>query len=181
MPFGHIEINIIGFLEKNTRGHQFTPLVVSYIICYPDDTGCPDHSQRTLQRTSLEICYPMKISLMGLTCVLSNTTSLGSHSNLSIWTSLYCPLPHTYGVLKRFKKISQKACCETLWSEYKRWRKAHFILFTIWKVPQMSTAFLPFELLYWLYPWEIQYLVKEAWREQPMFFGYTEIQYCSGN
>ena len=61
------------------------------------------------------------------------------------------------------------------------WASSHFGLagFTsraVWEVPQTSTGFSPFELLFGRTPWWALDLVKESWEER-LSLSKSEVQY----
>lgn len=57
------------------------------------------------------------------------------------------------------------------------------VMFATWETPQVSTGFIPFELLFETKPWGLLDMVTETWEEQPSLFWTTnehvkEMQDC---
>nr|XP_040022572.1 uncharacterized protein LOC120811351 [Gasterosteus aculeatus aculeatus] len=83
-----------------------------------------------------------------------------------IRTSVYHP--QTDGLVERFNKTLKQMLRKAIDVEGKNWDQLiPFVLFSIREVPQASTGFSPFELLYGRRPRGMLDLAKEAWEQQP--------------
>jgi transposase InsO family protein len=81
-------------------------------------------------------------------------------------TSVYHP--QTDGLVERFNKTLKQMLKKAMDADGKNWDQLlpHF-LFAVREVPQASTGFSPFELLYGRRPRGLLDLAKEAWESQP--------------
>ncbi|KAF0045875.1 hypothetical protein F2P81_002404 [Scophthalmus maximus] len=83
-----------------------------------------------------------------------------------IRTSVYHP--QTDGLIERFNKTLKQMLRKVIDVDGKNWDQLiPFVLFSIQEVPQASTGFSPFELLYGRRPRGMLDLAKEAWEKQP--------------
>ena len=83
-----------------------------------------------------------------------------------IRTSVYHP--QTDGLVERFNKTLKHMLKKAMDTDGKNWDQLlPHVLFAIREVPQASTGFSPFELLYGRRPRGILDLAKEAWESQP--------------
>lgn len=83
----------------------------------------------------------------------------------SIRTSVYHP--QTDGLVDRFNRTSKSIVRKFLKED---------LLFAVWEVPQASTGFSLFELLYSRQPRGVLDIIREAWEEGPSY-SRSEIQY----
>ncbi|KAJ8356897.1 hypothetical protein SKAU_G00196910 [Synaphobranchus kaupii] len=81
-------------------------------------------------------------------------------------TSVYHP--QTDGLVEWFNQTLKKMLKKTMEADGRNWDQLlPFVLFAIREVPQVSTGFSPFELLYGRRPRGLLDLAKEAWEQQP--------------
>ena len=78
----------------------------------------------------------------------------------SIWTSMYHP--QTDGMVEWFNKMLKKKICKFMHEDSGNWDKwLGPLLFAVREIPQASTGFSPFELLFGRKPLGVLDLVKE--------------------
>ncbi len=93
----------------------------------------------------------------------------------SIRTSIYHP--QTDGLVERFNRTLKNMVHKFVKVDAKNWGKwLEPLLFAVREVPQASTGFSPFELLYGRQPRGVLDVIKESWEEGPSN-SRNEIQY----
>ncbi len=93
----------------------------------------------------------------------------------SIRTSVYHP--QTDGLVERFNRTLKNMVHKFVKEDAKNWDKwLEPLLFAVREVPQASTGFSPFELLYGRQPRGVLDVIKESWEEGPSN-SRNEIQY----
>ncbi len=93
----------------------------------------------------------------------------------SIRTSVYHP--QTDGLVERFNRTLKNMVRKFVKEDAKNWDKwLEPLLFAVREVPQASTGFSPFELLYGRQPRGVLDVIKESWEEGPSN-SRNEIQY----
>ncbi len=98
----------------------------------------------------------------------------------SIRTSLF--YPQTDGLVERFNRTLKTMVCKFVKEVSQNWdRWLEPLLFAVREVPQASTGFSPFELLYEreFHPRGVLDVIKESWEEGPSN-SRSEIQYVLG-
>ncbi len=76
--------------------------------------------------------------------------------------------PQTDGLVERFNQTLKQMLRRVAADDKRDWdRMLPYILFGIWEVPQASTGFTPFELLFGRQPRGLLDVAKEAWEQQP--------------
>ncbi len=85
--------------------------------------------------------------------------------------------PQTDGLVERFNRTLKSMVRKFLKEDAKNWDKwLEPLLFAVREVPQASTGFSPFELLYGRQPRGVLDIIREAWEEGPSN-SRSEIQY----
>ena len=93
----------------------------------------------------------------------------------SVRTSVYHP--QTDGLVERFNRTLKSMIRKFVQEDAKNWDKwLEPLLFAVREVPQASTGFSPFELLYGRQPRGVLDVLRETWEEGPSQ-GKNEIQY----
>ncbi len=83
-----------------------------------------------------------------------------------IRTSVYHP--QTDGLVERFNQTLKQMLRKVIEVDGKNWDQLlPYVLFSIREMPQSSTGFSPFELLYGQRPRGIMDIAKEVWENQP--------------
>ena len=148
--FSRIAMDIIGPLPRSLAGHRYVLVVCDYATRYPEAVAL-----RTIESEAVaeEIFSRVGIPKEILTDQGSNFTSQLLvevyrllHVN-AIRTSPYHP--QTDGVVERFNQTLKGMLRKTACQEGKDWdRYIPYVLFAYREMPQETTGFSPFELLY---------------------------------
>ncbi|KAJ8359251.1 hypothetical protein SKAU_G00157760 [Synaphobranchus kaupii] len=172
VPFSRIGMDLVGPLPRSSRGHQYILVVLDYATRYPEAIPLRTMATKGIARELMllfsrvglpeEILTdqgtPFMSRIMRDLCQLMKVTQLR--------TSVYHP--QTDGLVERFNQTLKKMLKKTMEADGRNWDQLlPFVLFAIRKVPQASTGFSPFELLYGRRPRGLLDLAKEAWEQQP--------------
>ncbi|CAM4612755.1 unnamed protein product [Leuciscus chuanchicus] len=181
VPFERIGMDLIGPLERSARGHRFALVLVDYATRYPEAVPL-----RTISAKSVASALFQLISRVGIpkeiltdqgTAFMSRTIRelyelLGIKS---IRTSVYHP--QTDGLVERFNRTLKTMIRKFVQEDAKNWDKwLEPLLFAVREVPQASTGFSPFELLYGRQPRGVLDVLRETWEDGPSN-SKNEIQY----
>ncbi len=152
VPFERIGMDLIGPLERSARGHRFALVLVDYATRYPEQWRS-QHFRKECSGGSVQYDLPVGIPKEILTdqgtAFMSRTIRelyelLGIKS---IRTSVYHP--QTDGLVERFNRTLKTMIRKFVHEDAKNWDKwLEPLLFAVREVPQASTGFSPFELLY---------------------------------
>ncbi|KAK7922269.1 hypothetical protein WMY93_009171 [Mugilogobius chulae] len=167
-PFRRIAMDIVGPLVKSARGHQYILVVCDYATRYPEAFPLRTITAHAVLRVLIQLFSRVGIPDETLTDQGTNFTSRLLqlfHKQLGITALRTTPYhPQTDGLVERFnqtlKRMLQKFVSDTR-KDWDRWLP--FVLFAYREVPQSSTGFSPFELLY---GWDVQGpldLLSKAW------------------
>ncbi|KAG6933510.1 hypothetical protein G0U57_019071, partial [Chelydra serpentina] len=171
-PFERIAMDLVGPLEKSARGHQYILVVLDYATRYPEAVPLQNAMSKTIAKELVRIFSrvgilkeiltdqgtPFVAKLMKDLCALLHIRSLR--------TSVYHP--QTDGLVERFNRTLKNMLRKVVSRDRKDWDTLlPYLLFAVREVPQASTGFSPFELLYGRHPRGILDLAKEGWEEQP--------------
>ena len=171
-PFTRIAMDIVGPLPKSARGHRYILVLVDYATRFPE--AIPLRAA-TAKAVAHELV--MLFSKMGIpdqiisdqgTCFLSSVlTKLYQWLNIKrIRTSVYHP--QTDGLVERFNQTLKRMLKKLITTDGRDWDQLiPYVLFAIREVPQSSTGFSPFELLYGRRPRGLLDLARETWEAQP--------------
>ncbi len=174
-------MDLIGPLERSARGYRFALVLVDYATRYPEAVPLRSISAKSvaeaLFRLISRVGIPKEILTDQGTTFLSRTLKelyelLGIKS---IRTSVYHP--QTDGLVKLFNRTLKNMVRKFVKEDTKNWDKwLEPLLFAVREVPQASTGFSPFELLYGRQPRGVLDVIKESWEEGPSN-SRNEIQY----
>ncbi len=181
VPFERIGMDLIGPLERSARGYRFALVLVDYATRYPEAVPLCSISAKSLAealfRIISQVGIPKEILTDQGTAFMSHTLNelyelLGSKS---IRTSVYHP--QTYGLVEQFNRTLKTMVRKFVKEDAKNWDKwLEPLLFAVREVPQASTGFSPFELLYGRQPRGVLDVIKESWEEGPSN-SHSEIHY----
>ena len=153
VPFQRIAMDIVGPLPMSRSGKRYVLVVCDYATRYPEaialhtiDAG---HIAEELMKLFARVGVPEEI-----------LTDQGSNFTSKLLVELYRMLhvhpirtspyhPQTDGLVERFNQTLKAMLRKAATSEGKDWDKVlPYLLFAYREVPQASTGFSPFELLY---------------------------------
>ncbi len=153
VPFERIGMDLIGPLERSARGHRFALVLVDYATRYPEAVALRNISAKSVAEALFSMIsrvgIPKEILTDQGTAFMSRTIRelyelLGIKS---ICTSVYHP--QTDGLVERFNRTLKTMIQKFVHEDAKNWDKwLEPLLFAVREVPQASTGFSPFELLY---------------------------------
>ena len=152
-PFKRIAMDIMGPLPRSRRGNQYILVVCDYATRYPEaiplrsiDAGTvAEHLMQLFSRVGI----PREIlSDQGTNFMSQLLKELYNLLNITqIRTSPYHP--QTDGLVERFNKTLKSMLRKLVSKEGKNWDSLlPYVLFAYREVPQSTTGFSPFELLY---------------------------------
>ena len=152
-PFERIAMDIVGPLPRSRAGHRYVLVVCDYATRYPEAVPLKTIDAECIAEELVKIFARMGIPKEILTDQGSNFTSqlLAEVYRLlhvdALRTSPYHP--QTDGLVERFNKTLKEMLRKTAVEDGKDWdRLIPYVLFAYREVPQESTGFSPFELLY---------------------------------
>ena len=169
-PFYRIAMDIVGPLPRSRSGNQFILVVCDYATRYPEAFALKsidaEHVAEALVTLFARVGVPKEI----LTDQWTNFTSklLAELYRLlhvkAVRTSPYHP--QTDGLVERFNRTLKSMLRKTVNDEGKDWDKLlPYVLFAYREVPQSSTGFSPFELLYGRAVRGPLDILRESWQE----------------
>lgn len=151
-PFKRIAMDIVGPLPKSRSGKRYI-LVCDYATRFPEAIPMRSIDAAQVAEELLQLFARVGVPDEILTDQGSNFTS---HLLTEIYKMLHVhPIrttpyhPQTDGLVERFNKTLKSMLRKAVTKEGKDWDKLiPYLLFTYREVPQASTGFSPFELLY---------------------------------
>ncbi|XP_035287492.1 uncharacterized protein LOC118234816 [Anguilla anguilla] len=171
-PFERIGLDLVGPLPKSARGHNYILVILDYATRYPEAVPLRVATSKAIARELVHLVSRVGIPKEILTDqgtpfmskVMADTCHLLRVQHLR--TSVYHP--QTDGLVERFNQTLKRMLRKIVAADGKDWDQVlPYVLFAIREVPQASTGFSPFELLYGRRPRGLLDLAKEAWEEQP--------------
>ena len=171
-PFSRLAMDIVGPLPKSARGHRYILVILDYATRYPEAIPLRTASAKAVAHELLMLFSRVGIAEEILTdqgtCFMSRVlTQMYKWLKVKkIRTSVYHP--QTDGLVERFNQTLKKMLKKLTAADGKDWDQLiPYVLFAIREVPQASTGFSPFELLYGRRPRGLLDIAKEAWESQP--------------
>uniref|UniRef100_A0A803J7L8 Gypsy retrotransposon integrase-like protein 1 n=1 Tax=Xenopus tropicalis TaxID=8364 RepID=A0A803J7L8_XENTR len=168
VPFERIAMDLVGPLVKSARGHQYILVIMDYATRYPEALPLRNTSAKTIAKELLHVFsrvgIPKEILTDQGTPFMSRVTKelckLFKISQLR--TSVYHP--QTDGLVERFNKTLKSMLKKVVDKDGKDWDcLLPYLMFAIREVPQSSTGYSPFELLYGRHPRGLLDIAKETW------------------
>ena len=152
-PFARIAMDIVGPLPRSRAGNRYVLVICDYATRYPEAVALKSIDAENVAEELVKLFSRVGIPREILTDQGSNFTS-------KLLAEMYCLLhikalrtspyhPQCDGLVERFNKTLKEMLRKTAKEEGKDWDKLlPYILFAYREVPQESTGFSPFELLY---------------------------------
>ncbi|KAK7912922.1 hypothetical protein WMY93_013133 [Mugilogobius chulae] len=171
-PFRRIAMDIVGPLVRSSGGYEYILVVSDYATRFPEAFPLRTITAPAVLRALVQLFSRVGIPDEILTDQGTNFTSRLMqlfHRQLGITGIRTTPYhPQTDGLVERFnqtlKRMLQRFVDDT-GKDWDRWLP--FLLFAYREVPQASTGFSPFELLY---GWDVQGpldLLRKTWGAPP--------------
>ena len=167
-PFQHIAMDIVGPLPRSRQGHRYILVICDYATRYPEafplKTIDAPHVAEELMKFFSRVGVPKEI-----------LTDQGTNFMSKLLTELYRMLhiqpihtspyhPQTDGLVERFNRTLKAMLNKLVGDEGKYWdRLLPYLLFAYREVPQASTGFSPFELVYGRQVRGPLDIIKESW------------------
>ena len=167
-PFEKIAMDIVGPLPRSRSGHRYILVICDYSTRYPEAIPLrnidAEHIAEELIKVFARVGIPEEI-----------LTDQGSNFTSKLLSELYRLLkiqavrtspyhPQSDGLVERFNQTLKMMLRKFVTKEGKDWDKLlPYVLFAYREVPQASTGFSPFELIY---GWKVRgpmAVLREAW------------------
>ena len=171
VPFKKIGIDIVGPLPRSNKGNRFILTVADFATKYPEAFPIPSQTAEVVADALIELFSRVGIpdeivSDQGTNFMSSLITQLCETLGIrKIKSSVY--YPQTNGLVERLNGTLKSMLRKFVHDEPKTWDKVlPYVLFSYREVPESSTGFSPFELVY---GWPIRgplSIIKENWLEQ---------------
>ncbi|XP_061920399.1 uncharacterized protein LOC133661276 [Entelurus aequoreus] len=181
VPFERIGMDLVGPFHPSTQGYRFALVLVDYATRYPEAVPLRSISAKSVAQALFQVIsrvgIPKEILTDQGTSFMSRTLKelYGLLGIKSIRTSVYHP--QTDGLVERLNRTLKSMIRKFVHEDKPNWHKwLDPLLFAVREVPQASTGFSPFELLFGRKPRGVLDLVKESWEEGPSP-SKNEIQY----
>ena len=171
-PFSRIAMDLVGPLPKSSSGFQYILVVLDYATRYPEAIPLRTMASKGIAKELVlmftRIGIPEEIltdqGTPFMSKIMQDMCKLLRIKQLR--TSVYHP--QTDGLVERFNQTLKRMIKKVMELDGRNWDQLlPFLMFSIREVPQASTGFSPFELLYGRRPRGLLDLAKEAWEQQP--------------
>ncbi|XP_073784003.1 uncharacterized protein [Danio rerio] len=172
VPFTRIGMDLVGPLPKSARGHEHILVILDYATRYPEAIPLRKATSSAIAKELFLLCSrvgipteiltdqgtPFMSRLMADLCHLLKVKQLK--------TSVYHP--QTDGLVERFNKTLKQMLRRVVAEDGRDWDlMIPYVLFGIREVPQASTGFTPFELLFGRQPRGLLDVARQAWEQEP--------------
>ena len=152
-PFGRIAMDIVGPLPRSRSGKKYILVICDYATRYPEAIALKSIEAECIAEELMKVFARVGVPKEILTDQGSNFTSqllMELYRLLHIKPIRTSPYhPQTDGLVERFNQTLKAMLRRTADEEGKDWdRLIPYLLFAYREVPQASTGFSPFELLY---------------------------------
>ncbi|KAL2076471.1 hypothetical protein ACEWY4_027935 [Coilia grayii] len=170
--FERVGMDIGGPLPKSSRGHQYILVLVDYATRYPEAVPLRKANAKQIARElflfSTRVGLPKEILTdQGSPFMAQVTRQLCTLLHVKqVQTSVYHP--QTDGLVERFNQTLKAMLRKAVGEDGRNCDQLiPYLMFAVREVPQSSTGFFPFDLLYSHRPRGLLDIAKEEWEEQP--------------
>ena len=152
-PFQRIAMDIVGPLPRSRLGNKYILVVCDYATRYPEAFALKSVDAEHVAEALVTMFAKVGVRKEILTDQGTNFTSrllAGLYELLGVKAIKTSPYhPQTDGLVERFNSMLKSMLRKCMMEEGKDWDKLlPYVLFTYCEVPQTTTGFSPFELLY---------------------------------
>ncbi|KAI2647274.1 Retrovirus-related Pol polyprotein from transposon 17.6 [Labeo rohita] len=172
VPFERIGMDLVGPLPKSARGHEHILVIVDYATRYPEAVPLRKAMAKNIAHELFllfsRVELPSEILTDQGTPFMSRLMADLAHllKVKQVRTSVYHP--QTDGLVERFNQTLKQMLRRVAAEDKKDWDlMLPYVLFGVREVPQASTGFTPFELLFGRQPRGLLDVAREAWERQP--------------
>ncbi|XP_069370624.1 uncharacterized protein [Paralichthys olivaceus] len=153
VPFSRIAMDVVGPLERSRAGHRYILVICDYATRYPEAFPLRNTKARQVANCLIQLFSRVGIPKEVLTDQGTNFTSKSLkqvYSMLGIRGIKTTPYhPQTDGLVERFNQTPKSMLRKFVSDSGADWDQwLPYLLFSYREVPQASTGFSPFELLY---------------------------------
>ena len=169
-PFRRVAMDIVGPLPRTLSGNRYILVMSDYATRYPEAVSVKAMDVEHITEELVKISARVGITEEILTDQESNFTSkllAEIYQLLHVHPIRTTPYhPQTDGLVERFNKTLKDMLLKIAADDKANWDKwVPYILFAYREVPQDSTGFSPFELLYGRSVRGPLDILKESWQE----------------
>nr|XP_061833255.1 uncharacterized protein LOC133617337 [Nerophis lumbriciformis] len=172
VPFERIVLDLVGPFDPKTQEYNFALVLVDYATHYPEAVPLRSISAKSVAQALFQVIsrvgIPKKILTDQKMSFMSDTLKelYGLLGIKSIRTSV-CR-PQTDSLIEQLNRTLKSIILKFVHKDKPNWHKwLDPLLFAVREVPQSSTGFSPFEMLFVRKPRGVLDLVKESWEEGP--------------
>lgn len=168
VPFERIGIDIVGLLIQASSGHKFLLVIIDYATRYPEAIPMQNMRAETIAREMTQVFTRVGIPKQVIT---DQGTSFMSEVLQAVRrflgvqplrTSVY--YLQTYCLVERFNRMLKRMLQKFVGDNGRDWPQwISYLFFAVREVPQASTGFSPFELLYGRQPRGLLDVLREEW------------------
>lgn len=181
-PFARIAMDIVGPLERSSAGHRYILVVSDYATRYPEAFPL-----KKIKARQIVTCLIQLFSRVGIPKEI--ITDQGTNFTSSLLKQVYSLLgiqgiktspyhPQTDGLVERFNKTLKSMLRKFVAGSGSDWNQwLPFLMFAYREVPQTSTGFSPFQLLYGHSVRGPMDVLKDAWEGPTPEQGCSELSY----
>uniref|UniRef100_A0A674ITH5 Gypsy retrotransposon integrase-like protein 1 n=1 Tax=Terrapene triunguis TaxID=2587831 RepID=A0A674ITH5_9SAUR len=171
-PFERVAMDLVGPLPKSSAGFQYILVMLDYATRFPEAIPLRNITARTIADELVKVFARVGLPREILTDQGTNFTSrlLRQVCELlgvkQLRTSVYHP--QTDGLVERFNRTLKDMLRKFPQEDLRRWDQLlPPLLLAVREVPQSSTNFSPFELLYGRRLRGLLDLMRETWEQTP--------------
>uniref|UniRef100_A0A9J7ZFV4 Gypsy retrotransposon integrase-like protein 1 n=1 Tax=Cyprinus carpio carpio TaxID=630221 RepID=A0A9J7ZFV4_CYPCA len=172
VPFERIGMDLVGPLPKSSRGHEHILVIVDNATRYPEAIPLRKATTKAIAQELFLLFSRVGIPSQILTDqgtpfisrMMADVCKLLKVQQLR--TTVYHP--QTDGLIERFNQTLKQMLRRVAAEDKRDWdQMLPYVLFGIREIPQASTGFTPFELLFDRQPRGLLDVAREAWEQQP--------------